>query len=540
RLIVLPGKYDDESSEGWLHCYRSVHNRIFALSEICGFDGVIVHLGSMSKNVDTLLKSRAFDRMRNKPKVFIGLDDPELVTVNYDNDTGIAETVNYLVNIKGLRKLCMLGGREDNKDACKRRDIFFKHLAENNIAFGMDNFVNSDMTENCLDSARQLLDANPGAEAVFCVNDASAKALYTVMDERHLVPGKDILVFGFDNTSMSSEIVPSLASIGADGSSLGQRALELLIMMINGEEAQSAFVPTRLFGGDSLPYEMYDYTTLEMINIDTAFVYRMFDDCFYRYRTSCVTSDMIDLKRLFFEFISKMLLAMKRRYMSVETFERLCRLIDIFFENGATKYTDASKLINSIDRLQNSMNNAQPSIAARIMINRLFQHMKDRSILAYASELSEEKDLKRNELMRLQDFTAASMGYDITRSDPFQVIVRCIGILGSENAALYMFDRTPAQDADDTVFPQYTDLKCVVRDGHLHIIPEQRQRCRLSDIFARNDLPKKNQTFIVFPVFHLGEIYGLLLCSPDPDIYDRGEYIALELGRALYLNSLCE
>ena len=54
---------------------------------------------------------------------------------------------------------------------------------------------------------------------------AAAKALYIVMQERGLVPGKDIMVFGFDNTRMSSELTPTLSSIGASEATLGQAAV---------------------------------------------------------------------------------------------------------------------------------------------------------------------------------------------------------------------------------------------------------------------------------------------------------------------------
>lgn len=84
--------------------------------------------------------------------------------------------------------------------------------------------------------------------------------------------------------------------------------------MANGEDVSSALVPTRLYGRASLPYEMYDYNSAEMENIEFGFIYRMFDDCFYRYRNEYRSSEMIDLKRLFFEFISQMLITEPQIY----------------------------------------------------------------------------------------------------------------------------------------------------------------------------------------------------------------------------------
>ena len=77
------------------------------------------------------------------------------------------------------------------------------------------------------------------------------------MRERGLIPGKDMIVFGFDNADMTGQMMPPLASIGASGITVGQRALELLLDMINGQEVSSVVVPTRLFGRESFEYETY-------------------------------------------------------------------------------------------------------------------------------------------------------------------------------------------------------------------------------------------------------------------------------------------
>lgn len=537
RLAVLPGKYDD--GIGWVHEYRAIHNSIFMLREQISLDGMIIHLGSIYNEEEHLLYESFMERNNDIPKVFIGLDDPELTSVNYDNESGISEAIDYLVNIVGLTRLCMLGGRADNKDASIRKNIFINCLEKNGLSYSEKQFVNTDMSTVCFAEAEKLLDNNPDTQAVFCVNDAAAKALYKVMGDRGLVPGKDIMVFGFDNTNMSGELIPSLSSIGSDGISLGQKALELLLSKISGEKVSSELVHTRLYGRESLPYEMYDYNTLEMIHIESSFIYRMFDDCFYRFKTAPRDREMIDLRRLFFEFISRMLLAMKRRYMSIETYDEIRRLIDIFFDNGAMRYTDSAKLLKSVDKLQTQMNLAQRSVFAREKTNRLFLQIKDKAILALATELSTERKDIIEKQRNLQFFTAESMGFDRSQGEVFERILKSIGRLGSDNCAFYMYDEPFVYSAEaPEQYPNFIRLVCVIRDGNVQILPEARQRCRLSDIFSKNELPSNGKGFIAFTVFHRNLIYGLLLCEPVDAIYSIGEYISLQLGRALYLNDI--
>ena len=530
-VIVLPGKYNNEDNDINVRACKAVQNSVFELSRICRFDGFVIHLGGNKEEFEHHIQLAGSQKT---PRVFIGIDSDELVTVNYDNAAGISEAVNYLVNICGMTRLCMLGGRSDNKDASLRKDVFARCLKETGLSFEESNFINTDMTDSCTAEAERLLDDNPDVQAVFCVNDAAAKALYEVMEERELVPGRDIMVFGFDNTNMSGELTPPLSSIGASIISLGQKATEMIIGMANGDEVSSELVPTRLYGRASLPYEMYDYNSAEMENIESGFIYRMFDDCFYRYRNEYRSSETIDLKRLFYEFISQMLTAMNRRYMSLEKFDELCSLVDIFFENGAVRYTDAEKLIQSINKIQAGMNEMHRSANMNLMVNRLFLRMKDKALLSFASELSQNGNSRNNDLNNLCKFTTDCMAFDETKQTDIEKIITNIPKLGIRNAAFYMFEEPVVCKPDSPIaFPDKILMKCVVRSGKTRLIPKQRQQCAMSDMFSRYELPKSSAGMVVFPVFNGSRIYGFLLCGCEGDIYDKGEYISIQLGKEL-------
>ncbi|SDA31793.1 DNA-binding transcriptional regulator, LacI/PurR family [Ruminococcus sp. YE71] len=535
RIVVLPGKHIENSEPEWLHAYKRVYNTVFGFADTCDLDGFIIHLGSLSERdkANTIIHGNKYMNVRSKPMVFVASDMKDYVTVNYDNEAGIREAVEYLVNVGGVKKLCMLGGRDNNKDARARKAIFACCLAEYGISFREKNFVHTDMTANCEKEAGRLLDNNPDVQAVFCVNDAVAKGLYDAMKKRDLVPGRDIQVFGFDNTRMSSELIPALTSIGAESISLGQRAFELLLAMLGGIEVKSAVVPTRLYGRASLMYDMHDYTTFEMVNVVPSFVYRVFDDIFYRYKSEYISREMVDLRRLFYEILSRMLFAMKRRYMSEETFEELGLMIDKFFEKGAMDYTDAGKLLKSIQHLQDGMNDASHSMAAVVKINRLFLRMKDKAICALAEENTSHKEEYQKLRTNMQEFIAASTA----DTEGKEGIFRSFDKLGIDNAALYVYEKPLIYDDEKrTPFPEYALLRCVVRSGELYLLSNERRRCPISELFSRSELPNVKTGYATFPVFCGDNIYGLLLCGLTGDIYDKGEYIASQIGRSMRIS----
>ncbi len=535
RLVVLAGKYDHGDGSYIDRVYKTIYNTIFRLGELSELDGLIIHLGSVSSQRGDMIVERQLEKYKSVPKIFIACNSPDLITVNYDNETGIREAVDALVNVNGLTRLCMLGGRDDNTDAQLRKEIFARCLRDNGIEFTDKNYVSSSMSVNTEREAAQLLDANPDAQAIFCVNDAVAKGLYDVMEQRGLVPGRDILVFGFDNTHMAGEMIPSLSSIGLADCTLGQKALELLLAKLGGEEVTSALVTTKLYGRQSFPHEMYDYNQLELESVDPAFIYRMFDDCFYRYKSETRSRDSIDLKRLFYEIMSRMLKAVKYRYMSIEDFDELCGMIDKFFEKGAMKYTDAVKLLRSTGKLIASIN--QRPHGANTLVNRLFVHIKDKAIVSLSEQNIHDNERFIETQENLQQFLIEGTVYAGTQQKDLENIIRNIDKLGIKNAAFYMYEEPVAYNGSSkSMFPDTVRLRCVIKSGELFVLPKDRQKCHISQMFSRIEIPSKCKGFVALPVFYRDLIYGLFLCELTKEIYNSGEYLAVQLGRTIYLN----
>ncbi|MEE3352537.1 MAG: substrate-binding domain-containing protein, partial [Saccharofermentanaceae bacterium] len=445
-----------------------------------------------------------------------------------------------LINVNGFTRFAMLGGRPDSRDSELRKEIYIKLLRENGIDFLPENYEPTDMSTNCTDSAKALLDRNPDVQAIFCVNDSVAEALYVAMDEKHLVPGRDIMVFSFDNTTMAGRMLPALSSIGVADITLGRQALNLLLSLMDGEEVASTEIPTRLYGRDSLPYEMYEYTKLEMRNADKAFINRMFNDCFYRYRYEYISRDSVNLQRLFAEFIGRILVAVRERYMSVEDFSEAQDLIEIFFSNGAMDYTDAAKFLHSVGRLQASVNIEQSAnlAGANQFINRLFTLMRDRAITAQAEKIIEGNERRENFRTAFQEFIIDVTEKDGGKPDQAEIenrIIASFDKVGIDNAALYLFEkRVLFDESNDDLFPDWIRLRCVIKEGELYIIPKERQDGLTDLLFQRMELPPKCRECLVLPLIYKTSIYGFIVTQMTKEIASSGEFIASQIGRLLY------
>ena len=540
RLILLVGRQNEKGDlRDKQFQYKTVYNTIYRLEENCRFDGLILTFPNTWPIEKDAYGLNKVSNLSQFPKVSTAANKPNEITVNYDNESGIREAMDYLVNSRGIRRICMLGGRDDNPDAMKRRDIFIKCLKDFHLKFNEDMYEKSDMSATCFEAAENLLNRNPDAQAIFCVNDPAAVSLYAVMDRRHLVPGRDLLVFGFDNTRSASEIVPPLASVGPAKETLGQRALDMLIDMMDGKKVESVVLPTSLYGRASCPFERFDFTRMDLLNVNKVSINRMFDECFYRYKNEYFDSRSINMRRLFYEIVSSMLYAMKRRYVSDEEFDRISNLIDVFFDNNAMEYTDSTKFLQSVERLQAGMNTIQKSAATNVKNNRLFVRMKDRAIEAQAGQRSRRNNKINSGRFLMQDFLIETTDFDRSGSSSVENIIRHFDMLGLNNAALYLYEEPVDYHFDGTTdFPTHINLRCVMKEGILYILPRDRQDCAIENIFLKKELPMRGLGYVPFPVFFGTRLYGIMLCELEKEIPERGEYIVSTLSRILYLNDM--
>ncbi len=537
RLVMITGRQDDSTdSEDREHLYKQMYNSIYRINSLCHFDGLLVAIPNLFGRED--LFARGKELFGNIPRVIISLEDPDEITVNYDNAMGIVEALDYLVRIKGFTRICMLGGRDDNPDAIERKKAFCGYLAEAGLIFTEDMYEKTDMTVNTRGAAARLLERNPDAQAIFCVNDQSAEGLYEAMKAKDLIPGKDIMVFGFDNAARAGQMIPPLSSIGVAGATLGGKALEILLDMINGQEVSPVRIPTRLYGRESLKYESYEITTRDILRADSAFIYSFFDDCFYRYGTEIVDPGDIDLRRLFYEIVSGMMSAAKNRYMDDKHISRLRHLIDIFFQNGAMRYTDAAKFVRSLSRLQGSMNEIQGKGYVNTDNNRLFSYIRDKAIQALTFERSAEG--KRYYTVRETnfEFMINTAGYGAHGGAGIENVIRNLSKVGFDNAALYLFDKPKEYTGalTDTI-PDEVNLRYVLKEGEIFEIPEERRRCRVDEIYTRRELPHETMGYASYPLFYGGVLLGILVTGISRKIMDSGGYMSFLIGRAIYENS---
>jgi LacI family transcriptional regulator len=171
-----------------------------------------------------------------------------LPSVDSDNFAGAVTATEYLLGL-GHRRIGFLGGRPDLESA-RLRERGYRHalkaagIAPDDALIRVGGF----QPDTAGDAARQLLDREDRATAIFAANDVSALATISVARSAGLGVPDDLSVIGFDNVPDSALSEPPLTTIEQPIQQMGFDAVRLLIQLIEKQpvEVTHTLLPTRL------------------------------------------------------------------------------------------------------------------------------------------------------------------------------------------------------------------------------------------------------------------------------------------------------
>ena len=193
-------------------------------------DGAILLGIHQDKNMSRLLNS-------DIPVVLIDLDFHNSTSsyVMCDHEQGAQQAVNYLLSL-GHTKIGIIGPKDINP-ALSRMKGFKKALAGNNLQYNDQWAVESSFNEKSgYQAMQEILVFKNKPTAIFCQSDVIAIGAVNAIKEAGLKVPDDFSVIGFDDIEICKYLTPSLTTISQNTYKLGEKAVELLLKMINSPE----------------------------------------------------------------------------------------------------------------------------------------------------------------------------------------------------------------------------------------------------------------------------------------------------------------
>ena len=199
-------------------------------------DGIIISYGSLSIFLEDNDPSHFLDRFCNIPYVILEERDKKHIgsSIISDNYNGMYQITEHLVSVHNCRKLLFVSGPDGNTDAQERERAFRDVLLKYDINLTETMIARGDYSQSCGKQIGELLDNNPGADAVVCANDIMAETTYQECAKRNLVVGKDIAVTGYDDWEMAESMLPPLTTVLQNELEMANESMQQIVALCRG------------------------------------------------------------------------------------------------------------------------------------------------------------------------------------------------------------------------------------------------------------------------------------------------------------------
>ncbi|MGM0499227.1 MAG: LacI family DNA-binding transcriptional regulator [Bacillota bacterium] len=197
-------------------------------------DGLIVSLSLGNEEILKNLKAANYPVVQIDRSVL----DHSYPLVSIDNQKSAYKMVEYLLK-KGHKKIAHISGDLNTTTARERLSGYKKALKNYKVEINEDYIIEGDYTQDSAYQAMQnLLKLEVRPTAVFAANDLSAAGVYKAVFAADLKIPEDIAVAGHDDINLASLLKPELTTMRQPKYKMGERAVTVLLEMINSENAK--------------------------------------------------------------------------------------------------------------------------------------------------------------------------------------------------------------------------------------------------------------------------------------------------------------
>ena len=89
--------------------------------------------------------------------------------------------------------------------------------------------------EKLKEKLRKIFSAEKIPDGVHCFDDMMATVLYAVLQEKGLVPGRDVKIVGYNDSSICNILPVPLSSVSSHSKEMGKEAIQMMMGVIEGE-----------------------------------------------------------------------------------------------------------------------------------------------------------------------------------------------------------------------------------------------------------------------------------------------------------------
>ncbi len=532
NLFIFPGHYIGKPDGRFENTeFEYQYNIVFDLPTRNNVDILYVMLGTIGSRADKKQQKAFVDGLPPIPVVNLFADIEGYPYVTFDNAAGIGQVLDHLVDRHGAEKIGYVSGPMTNKDAVDRLEAFRAYIQDRGFPLEEKQIVYGDFTENSDQVVVDLLDANDDLDAILFANDNMAVGGYRVLEERGLVPGKDILVAGYDDDIFTASMTPPLTTVENNPAVLTYKAVLSAPDFIDKGQMSNMELRTHLVQRRSCgclgldPEEIGKRLHTEgMLAGDRAYVEAVTEYLFDVFDDENTRETRALLEDFCIRF-SEYLRTGQGRERTDLAFKKLV-------DSEILRYVDTERLFNVLQTMQSEgiriLQQAGKDIILDDMVSEYYRQLSLKGLNMINSELS-----KKTRVSRLVN---SQMGNIFISSHegqpPYDLLLNGLSAAGFSQSFLYFFQGNQRHMEDDLwKCPKSLLLiACSDKDG-VRTPSEEMQLIRTEKMFINEFVRTKDRmTMMVFPLFVGESLYGFFVNQLDISDISNVSIVAFQLS----------
>lgn len=537
KLVIFPGKYlDRDLTERKEIMYEYQYNTLFSYAKGERLDAVLIMADSIGCYAAAERIREMVSQYSNIPCVLVASKIEGYVSVNYDNYNGISDAMKYMIHELGMTRLGMVGGPDGNTDSRERKNTFIRVLEENHLSYDEACFVEGNLSRFSKQAFDVLIENNPQLEGIFCVNDDTAIGLYEALKLHGRMPGKDVMVFGYDNMLSSAKMEPPLSSVWADPAKLGENALKTAVRLAGGEKVEDQVLSTKFIRRDSLGTvakkggQEYDR------RLDRNYIDMYFNEIFYRYEKEEKDRNIAEIRAAYTKWMDKIIDLYEADRSTAEQSHEIIRLLDVFISYNAMDYADMENFLIHIEQLYHAFRQKGDGW---FELEDMFSIIYHKTVMALEQHLGRISESRENEQYVMKLFVRDIMQFEKGNDQSYAVLLEHLGWLDIRNAYLYVFQKPVMHlEHEELEIPEKLYLKAVCREGTAESILGAQQERSSKEIFRDSEPGKGCTSLVVLPLFSNEMLYGILVCDMTEKLFENGEFLVNQMGSAVKMLEL--
>jgi diguanylate cyclase (GGDEF)-like protein len=172
--------------------------------------------------------------------------------VMIDNESGMNQLMDHLIQTRGFRKFAFMRGVLQNPESQLRERIFRATLERHGLAINESHFLQGDFSRTpAYHATLTFLDSEPDVEVIVSANDDMAYGILRAAQNRGLRVLEDLAVTGFDNDELSIFLTPALTTVHQPLVEYGRQAMHAMLRLLDGQPSGKVLLPSELIVRDS-------------------------------------------------------------------------------------------------------------------------------------------------------------------------------------------------------------------------------------------------------------------------------------------------